>query len=610
MTNDPQKDTRDPEPEYRRRVDALRAELVPLKRRDSFIGYCSVSLLFLGPIALIWILLSKGISTYWMFAPILLFIFLQVLHERVSRAIDRNARATLFYERGIARVSDRWAGNGETGDRFARESHPYARDLDLFGNGSLFQLLCDARTRAGEEMLATWLLAPAASDEVYSRNAAVADLRDRIDLREDLSLLGADLRTGISPDLLVAWAQSEPLVASMFSRVAAAVLAILWCASFLAWIIWGLFLDPGLFADLLIVWLVVSIVNVVFDRSHRRWLELAPQIDAACKGLPLLASVMARFERESFTAPKLVELQVRLRVEGGRPSRLIARLGRLADFLQSNRNMILGTVERVVFYTLQVTFAMEGWHSKYGRAVRGWIGAVGELEALSSLAAYAYEHPDDVFPEFSAEAPLFEAEGFSHPLIQASRAIRNDIHLGRDLPLMIISGPNMAGKSTFLRAVGLNAVLAQCGAPVRACRLRLSPLSVAASVCVLDSLQGGVSRFYAEILRIKVTLDLAGGQPPVLFLLDELLGGTNSDDRRIGSESVVKNLLKRGAIGMITTHDLALAEISDSLGLCAANFHFDDRVEDGHLRFDYRLSRGVVRTSNALQLMRSIGIDV
>lgn len=610
MANDPQAASRGPEAEYHRRIDALRAALIPLKRRGAILGYSKLSLLVLGSIAIIGIAVSKYVSAYWVLAPVLLFVSLEVLHERVSRAVDRNTRAALFYERGIARVNDRWAGTGETGDRFASESHPYARDLDLFGNGSLFQLVCDARTTAGEETLAGWLLAPASPGEVRARNAAVADLRNRIDLREDLALLGADLRAGLRPDALVAWAESEPAVASAFTRVTAAVLATIWCASFFTWIIWGWFVDQRLFFALFLILLLVSVVNAAFGRAHRRWLELAPRIETACKGLPLLAEVMARFEKESFSAPKLVELQSRLCVEGERPPHSIARLGSLAELLQSNRNMIVGAVDRLVFYTIQVVFAAEAWRRKYGFSVRGWIAAIGELEALSSFAAYAYENPDNVFPEFTTEAPCFEAQGFTHPLIPSGRAIRNDVHLGRGLRLMIISGPNMAGKSTFLRAVGLNAVLAQCGAPVRARRLRLSPLGVAASVCVLDSLQGGISRFYAEILRVKLAIDLAGGQLPVLFLLDELLGGTNSHDRRIGAESVVKSLVQRGAVGMITTHDLALAEIAVSLGACAANFHFEDRVEDGQLRFDYLLSPGVVRTSNALRLMRSIGIDI
>jgi hypothetical protein len=610
MTDNPEAAPRDPEAEYQRRIQVLQTQLIPLNRRHAVLGYSKVSLLFVGLVVLIWIITSKYISTYWVLAPILLFVFLEILHERVVRAMDRIARATKFYERGIARINDQWAGTGEAGDRFASEAHPYARDLDLFGNGSLFQLLCDARTRAGEETLAAWLLAPASPDEVRSRNAAVADLRDRIDLREDLAVLGANLRVGMSPDRLVAWAESEPDVASPLRRVAAAVLAAVWLASFFTWIAWGI-ADPRSFGRMTLVVVLISGVNVGFGHACRHWLGAAHRADASCKGLPLLAAVMERFERQSFSAPKLTELQSRLRAAGERPSRAVARLARLVELLESNRNIVVALFERVVFYTLQTTFAIEAWHQKFGPSVRAWIAAIGELEALSSLAAYAYEHPDDVFPEFSSESsPCFEAEDFTHPLIPSSRAIRNDIHLDRELRLMIISGPNMAGKSTFLRAVGLNAVLAQCGAPVRARRLRLSPLRVAASVCVLDSLQGGISRFYAEILRIKLAIGLAGGATPVLFLLDELLGGTNSHDRRVGAESVVKNLLDRGAIGMITTHDLALAEIAGALGSCAANFHFEDRVEDGQLRFDYRLSPGVVRTSNALQLMRSIGIEI
>ena len=297
------------------------------------------------------------------------------------------------------------------------------------------------------------------------------------------------------------------------------------------------------------------------------------------------------------------------------PSKAIARLGRLVELLISRRNPLLRGIDPVVLWSLNLAFAVEAWRKTFGPAVRGWLAAVGEMEALSSLASYAYEHPADVFPEFTDDAPCFDAEGFAHPLIPESRAVRNDLRLDKDFRLMIISGPNMAGKSTFVRAVGINAVLAQCGAPVRAKRLRISRLTVAASVCVLDSLQGGISRFYAEIARLKLICDLATrdatqATPPVLYLLDELLSGTNSHDRRIGAEAIARSLFEQGAIGLITTHDLALAEIVDSLGTGAANFHFEDRLEDGKLFFDHRLTRGIVKTSNALDLMRSIGLDV
>jgi DNA mismatch repair ATPase MutS len=267
-------------------------------------------------------------------------------------------------------------------------------------------------------------------------------------------------------------------------------------------------------------------------------------------------------------------------------------------------------VEPFIFYTTHCLLAIDVWRGRHGAAIREWLAVTGEAEALSAFAVYLYEHPSDTFPQFLADGPSFQAESLAHPLLPRDRAIPNDLSLGRDLQLLVISGPNMAGKSTFIRSIGVNAVLAQAGAPVCARRLTLSSLQVTASICILDSLQGGLSRFYAEISRLKQIDDLSKASASVLFLLDELLSGTNSYDRRIGTESFVRSLLARGAIGLVTTHDLALAEIAEGIGPVAANFHFSDRFEDGKLYFDYKLSPGIVQTTNALLLMRSIGLEV
>jgi DNA mismatch repair ATPase MutS len=320
--------------------------------------------------------------------------------------------------------------------------------------------------------------------------------------------------------------------------------------------------------------------------------------------------MLARLEREKFAASRLVELSEALQSQGRPPSRCIARLGRLMGYVESRRNMFVGVFDPFVLWTLQCACAVEAWRKQTGPDVRRWLATVGEFEALSSCAGYAYEHPGDVFPEFVETSPIFEAEGLAHPLLSDSDAVRNDVRFGGDLRVLIISGPNMAGKSTFVRAVGINAVLAQCGAPVRARRLRMSPLAVGASICVLDSLQGGISRFYAEIRRLKQIKELTQGKGSVLFLFDEFLQGTNSHDRRVGAEAMVRSLVECGAIGLVTTHDLALAEMVQKLGPRAANAHFEDRLEDGKLIFDYRLQPGVVKTSNALSLMRAIGLDV
>ncbi|MGA2434212.1 MAG: DNA mismatch repair protein MutS, partial [Bryobacteraceae bacterium] len=211
---------------------------------------------------------------------------------------------------------------------------------------------------------------------------------------------------------------------------------------------------------------------------------------------------------------------------------------------------------------------------------------------------------------FVESGPLFEGVGIAHPLLPESRAVRNDVNLGGGLRVMIVSGSNMSGKSTLLRTVGINIVLAMAGAPVRARSLRLSPLAAGASIRTLDSLQGGTSRFYAEIKRLHAVVELTAGPLPLLFLLDELLHGTNSHDRLIGGEAVVRTLVERGAVGLVTTHDLALSGMVESLGERAANVHFEDQLRDGHIAFDYHLRPGIVQKSNALELMRSVGLDV
>ncbi len=589
------------EHEYDCRLELLRASEVKLKQRDTLLGYAKLCLLLSGVVLAFWLLTARSFSIFWILFPAFLLVLFAIIHERVIRALKRCLRAINFYECGLARISGEWVGKGETGERFSDPSHPYARDLDLFGKGSLFELLCDARTRAGEEALAHWLLVPASPAEVLLRNGAITDLRCRLDLREDLAALGELVRLGVRPDSLVAWAEGQPLLQSPVGRVASLLLSLSWLASLVAWAVWDLGYLP----------VICTAINLTFGFLYRAKVRtIVAGVETSAQDLALLSEVLARLEREKFSAAKLVDLQGALHDRGTAPSRSIARLGRLVELLISRRNPILQLTDPFVLWTLNLAFAIEAWRKRFGPAVRGWLSAVGEMEALSSLASYSYEHPADVFPEFTEDAPCFDAEAFAHPLIPESRAVRNDLRLSRDLRLMIISGPNMAGKSTFLRSVGINAVLAQCGAPVRARRLRLSSLTVAASVCVLDSLQGGISRFYAEIARLKVIVDLTSRPVPVLFLLDELLQGTNSHDRRIGAEVIARSLFERGAIGLITTHDLALAEIADCLGPGAGNFHFEDRLEDGKLRFDYHLTPGVVQTSNALDLMRSIGLDV
>jgi hypothetical protein len=583
---------------YQRLLAQNRDRLAYLQKWDWRLGYAKLAAGLLL-VALMIRFLHEIHGGWLLLIPVAAFVVLAIAHEKVLTRIQETKSVITHYDRGLARLEDRWAGKGEGGERFTDAAHPYARDLDLFGAGSIFELLCTFRTRAGEGTLARWLLEPAPPDEIRARQSAAQELRMRVKFRESLFTAGNKVRLGLHPDSLAAWGEGKSSPESRWLLVLTASLAALWVAS----------IPYGMLRDFYWPLLLLSAANWLVNlRLMKQLSTSAEAVEAATGDLDLLVEVLRILEQEQFQSPRLAHLQSALKAGGIPPSAAVRKLDRIVHYLEQRRNMLVGWFDGFVFYTAHLMFWAEAWRRQFGPAIRGWLGTVGEMEVLAALSGYAYEHPGDAWPEIDDACPCFEAESFAHPLLPESGAVRNDLKLGDGLQLIVLSGPNMSGKSTFVRGIGVNAVLAQCGAPVRAKRLRLSRLAVGASICVLDSLQGGVSRFYAEIKRLKLISDLAQGTIPVLFLLDELLSGTNSHDRLLGTQLVVSALVQRGAMGMVTTHDLALAHIPESMNGSARNYHFEDHLENGQLAFDFKLKAGVVQTSNALKLMQSIGL--
>jgi hypothetical protein len=597
---------REPQAEYNHRLSAIAASTAQHRKQDNSFAAAKIIVGLLIVISAIWLAKYHATKIFYLLIPIVLFVVLAVLHERVLQRLRNDARLDSYYQQGGARIENRWAGIGETGERFLTPDHPYARDLDIFGPGSLFQLLCTARTSSGEETLAAWLQTAASIPEVAARQEAVQELAPRLDFREQLVLAGEDARAAMHPDQLIAWAEVKQSLNRTLIRIAAFSLTALWLLSLFAWWKW----------DWLAAAFLMSVVNFgVSYTMHRKLNAAVAGVDGAQRDLALLAAILNIIEKEPVTATKFTQLLARLTRSGAIASQAIRNLSKRLAWFDSRHSWFVRILDPFVFYTPHCILAIDAWRERHGAAVREWLAVAGEVEALSSFAVYAYEHPSDTFPQMLEGGPSFEAEGLAHPLLARDKSIPNDLKLGAVLTrtvlqLLVISGPNMAGKSTFIRSIGINTVLAQAGAPVCARRMTISSLQVTASICILDSLQGGLSRFYAEISRLKQIDELSKGSTPVLFLLDELLSGTNSYDRRIGTESFLRSLLARGAIGLVTTHDLALAEIAERIGPTAANFHFEDTFEDGKLHFDYKLTPGIVQTTNALLLMRSIGLDV
>jgi hypothetical protein len=561
---------------------------------------------FLVGIAVAWMAIDGDLLPVWTTGvPAIVFAVLVVWHAHVLERNERAAAAVRWYECGFDRLDGRWIGSGPDGARFL-DGHPYAHDLDLFGHGSVFQLMSTARTEGGEETLAAWLGAPAEIDEILARQAAVTELAAMVDFREALAAASHGVRVG-ETSAIYRWATQHPAGLPVWAGLLFTISGAMTAALIVAAVTGRVATLPA------VAWVLVQIVIVAVWR--RRVADVVRRIHASSAHLGLLRDLLAVVERETFVSPRLRSLREQIAGEGVMASRRIGRLETFVSLLdQCEHNPYFRVVAMPLLVRGQLAVAIDRWHAENRARTVGWLTTIGQLEALASIATYAYEHGADPFPSLVSEGPLFDARELSHPLLPDAHdapAVRNDVRLGGRWPrLLIVSGSNMSGKSTLLRSVGVNAVLALAGAPVRASSLTLSPVAIGATIKVEDSLQAGHSRFYAEILRIRSIVDVARGPRPALFLLDEVLHGTNSHDRRLGAEAIVKALVSAGAIGLITTHDLALTELARKLNDQAANVHFADHIENGRMVFDYRMRDGVVEHSNALELMRAVGLEV
>lgn len=629
--------------EYRRRLLVQEERESKLKAQQLWLGALRLGTVVVFLLVAWFTVFLKEGPRWTVFVPMVLFVALGVWMGRVSGRLSTARRAAELYRLGIARIEDRWVGLQERaipGDlsasvRARLQASLYANDLDIVGRGGIFDLLCRARTRMGEELLLTWLLEPAPVAEIPERQAAVEELRGRLDFRERMGVAGETAEAGVRAEALLEWAEAEDVLTERWMPWLAGVLAVVAVAlaAVTIWLMGGGVLagitTPKATAALAAVLAVEWAVRRPFQRKIEAVLDAT---DRALKNMKLLATLLKVMEAETFTSQRLQAVGRKLRSHEVAGSVAIGKLARLGEWRDSLDNMMVRGLNLPVMYSVQLAWAAQRWRRRHGAAVRLWLEAVAEMEALLSLAAFAYEHPEDVFPEVVAaedggQNAMVEAEAIGHPLIAAAKCVRNSLRIGGQTRVLLITGSNMSGKSTLMRTLGVNTVLAMCGATVRARRLRLTPVRMGASLLVNDSLQEGHSRFYAEIEKLGRICACAesraescadgeakdigcGSGSGVMFLLDELLQGTNSKDRLVGAEGVVRALVAAGAIGMVTTHDLALAEMEGLPPGSMRRMHFQDQIVDGQMRFDFTLREGVATRSNGVELMRLIGLRV
>ena len=539
------------------------------------------------------------------FIPVPLALYSGVIGKQRNSSLLKTLRTKSYYERGIDRLNGRWVGAGIGGEEFGDSAaHGYEKDLHLFGEGSLFELLCTCRTEVGRRRLADYLLEAPTLGETKNRQEAIRELQTNSCLREEIAVLGEYSFEQASWEKIADWLSSpvHPVHRS-FQIFALLTSATLGGAVLLGW-------DHVLSWTILMPWisglLLTSAIGGFLYRnrvltSSKASYSVGTQLRILRQGLELM-------QIQQFDSPLLAALVADSRTGG--PLTHLRRLEHLTEaFIQRDKEWFyLGS--RVLLVGTQVFLAIERWRLLYGDSMRRWLSIWGEFEALNALANYAHEHPENTFPTLSEEETVLEAEGLKHPMLAAEKCVPNQVALNQKTRFYVISGSNMSGKSTLLRTIGLNAVLAYAGAPVCADRMRLSLFQICASLAVRDSLLDGISRFFAEINRLKLALSAPPEGAPVLFLVDELLSGTNSNDRRVAGEVILRELIGRGAVGFLSTHDLALTELPTLDNLPGANMHMGSEDDSNPLSFDYILKPGVTRQSSALAIARMAGVPV
>ena len=446
-------------------------------------------------------------SRWWLLAIFAVFVVVARRHSAVLQRKAEAQRAIAFFERGIARIDDRWAELPARVADVDAAGSLFAEDLDLFQRGGLFDLLNTARTSAGDDALASWLLEPAEREIVLARQMAIAELREMTELREHVAACGEADFEHLDVAALSQWAASDEPRISAAWRWISPLLVVLTIAAAVRY----LATNHG--------WLLV--VMVIIDATItfallKRTQTLFVSAERASASLKLASVLIERWEQEKFSSPLLSELQQSLHIKDDRASQALAKLARLTRMMEQRGNLMVRIFDAPLLYSVQLACAAQAWRRRYGASLGPWLQTLSELEALQSLATYSFEHPNDPFPELADGEPCFEASTLGHPLIPEAKCVRNDVSLGDETRLLLVSGSNMSGKSTLMRAVGINVVLAMAGAPVRAASLRMTPLRVGASIQVNDSLQEGRSRFYSEILRLRAICALAEERPPVL----------------------------------------------------------------------------------------------
>lgn len=578
-----------------------------LKKNISQISYFRLAAFVIGLFVSVYTyaieqqVISAVVTLLW----IGLFIYLVKLHEKAIQRKNFTDTLVKINERAIDRIEDNWNKFQDNGEEFGQEEHPYSGDLDIVGHNSLFQWINSSATYFGRLRLKDYLLKPLKSkDQIKERQEAVKELAKEIEIRQRVNA-EAMLISGQStnPEDLIKWAErpqkeggslAEKLITNLLTL---AFFTIIFLAIFTETVTYKAFLA------------VTALNLAVLYLGNKKGGPILDTIHQYKTGIRTYENIIRAIEEGNFSSQSLKKIQRKLYTkENKKASELISELKAISNLISDRRNMAYIIINIAFMWDFRCITMLSKWKSKNGKYLKSWLEVIGEFEALSSFANIAFENESWCFPDLHEEGMILKAENLGHPLL-GQRRVCNNITIKDKGSVLLITGSNMSGKSTFLRTVGINLVMSYCGAPVCASSFTASIMNVYSCMRVSDNLEKSISSFYAEILRIKMIVNASKGNNKIFFLLDEIFKGTNSIDRHLGASMLIKQLSKSGASGMVSTHDLELGDLEKEMAKLS-NYHFQEHYENGDLRFDYKLRRGISTTRNAMHIIKMAGIEV
>jgi Ca2+/Na+ antiporter len=590
--------------EFEQRYNEFNLKSINLKKRHTNLSWARVITFLIAILLFVSFANNKVSEGLVITGVVFLIVFFLLLkkHIAVKREKEFQEELANINAEEIKRSNGDLSGF-DKGEDFIDPIHSYHIDLDIFGKNSLFQLLNRTSTRQGRSMFSQWLSKPEGKELIQKRNAAVNDLGPKIDWRQNFEAFGRtfnDERDGVQ-DLLDWLKEPNSILPKKFYRFAVIFFPI---ATVAVLLLWAFGVIPMSYISL-----VILINMVVLGSVQKQAKDIFAKTVKGNQALKALKNQIALIENETFDSALMTGLKGHFNHDNLKASSSLKELQLVLDSLLNRANLLYWPLNIVFQLDLITLILAEKWKEKTKADVEKWFTSIGEIECLNSLAGFHYANPDYSFPVISEQPFTIVGESVGHPLIKPGKRISNDFNFSRKGGICLITGSNMSGKSTFLRTVGLNAVLALMGAPVCAKTLKISNLQVFTSMRTEDDLEESVSSFYAELKRLKQLLGSINSEVPVMFMIDEVLKGTNSEDRHKGASALIRQLNKAQAFGFVSTHDIELGKITNELQ-GVKNYSFNSLIEGDEIIFDYTLTEGICKSFNATKLMQLMGIEI